>query len=77
MGATIEATFDGEVFRPREPVQLAPNTPVRLTVEPLASAANKTASFLRTAQSLNLEGPPDWSANLDSYLYGQESERAS
>ena len=27
-------------------------------------------SFLTLAQSVNLDGPPDWSANLDNYLYG-------
>lgn len=26
-------------------------------------------SFLKVAMSLNLEGPPDWSENLDEYLY--------
>jgi predicted DNA-binding antitoxin AbrB/MazE fold protein len=77
MSATIEATFDGAVFRPREPVPLAPNTVVRLTIEALSPALEKTASFLQTARSLNLEGPPDWSANLDAYLYGQETERGS
>jgi hypothetical protein len=33
MTTIIDATFDGEVFRPSQPVQLEPNTPVRLTVE--------------------------------------------
>jgi len=27
-------------------------------------------SFLRLAPSLQLEGPPDWSRNIDHYLYG-------
>jgi hypothetical protein len=30
-------------------------------------------SFLRTARSLDLDGPPDWAANIDKYLYGGES----
>ena len=71
MTTTIEATFDGSVFRPTEPVSLAPNTPVRLTVEPLPA---KPASFLDTARSLGLAGPPDWASNLDKYLYGEERE---
>jgi len=62
--ATIEATFDGHVFRPASPVSLPPNTTVRLTVEPLP---NQPSSFLRLAESLNLEGPPDWASNLDAY----------
>ena len=77
MAATIEATFDGAVFRPLGPVALAPNTQVRLTVEPLPDGLKKAGSFLGTARALNLEGPPDWSANLDKYLYGEETEGAS
>jgi hypothetical protein len=30
------------------------------------------SSFLDTALSLNLDGPPDWSARLHEYLYGDE-----
>jgi predicted DNA-binding antitoxin AbrB/MazE fold protein len=70
----IEATFDGTVFRPKEPVALPPNTLVRLTVEPVAGKTIAEGSFLKTARSLKLEGPPDWSENLDHYLYG-ENER--
>jgi hypothetical protein len=66
MTTTVEATFDGQVFRPTTPVSLEPNTPVRLTVEPLPPPGDeRPASFLRTAKSLNLVGAPDWSANLD------------
>jgi Protein of unknown function DUF104 len=36
MSTTIEATFDGQVFRPTSLVPLAPNTTVRLTIEALA-----------------------------------------
>jgi predicted DNA-binding antitoxin AbrB/MazE fold protein len=63
MATTIEATFDGQVFRPAQPVALPPNTTVRITIETLP---DKPASFLRTARSLNLEGPPDWARNLDA-----------
>jgi hypothetical protein len=76
MTVTIEATFDGSVFRPTEPLSLAPNTPVRLTIEPLPSKPIQPASFLRTARSLHLEGPPDWACNLDKYLYEEEAEGA-
>lgn len=33
-------------------------------------------SSLRLARSLNLEGPPDWSARLDYYLYGTDDDDA-
>ena len=29
----VEATFDGEVLRPDEPIELEPNTRVRVTIE--------------------------------------------
>ena len=69
MTKMIEAVFDGETLRPDEPLELAPNTRVRLTIEtpPLSGTPQ---SFLRTARSLSLSGPSDWSANLETYLYG-------
>ncbi len=69
---TIEATFDGEVFRPITALSLEPNTRVRLTVEVLPPTASPL-SFLQLARGLNLSGPPDWSENLDKYLYGDDS----
>jgi hypothetical protein len=73
MSTTIEATFDGSVFRPTEPVPLSPNTPVRLTVETLPTKACAPTSFLQTARALHLQGPPDWASHLDEYLYGKEA----
>ncbi|HYH86291.1 MAG TPA: antitoxin family protein [Pyrinomonadaceae bacterium] len=73
MSKTLEAVFDGEVLRPDEPIELEPNTRVRVTIEPTDEPRVKSKSFLRTARSLNLQGPPDWSARLDDYLYGGES----
>jgi hypothetical protein len=71
MATIIEATFDGQVFRPEGPVPLPPNTIVRITFEPIP---DKPTSFIQTARSLNLEGPSDWASNLDSYLYKQGDE---
>ncbi len=73
MATTIEATFDGQVFRPSGPVSLPPNTVVRITIESVPDAPR---SFLSTARSLELEGPPDWASKLDSYLYGEGPEGA-
>lgn len=70
MVQTIEAVFDGAALRPVEPLQMEANTRVRVTVETLPAEASRPRSFLRTARSLQLEGPADWSANLDTYLYG-------
>jgi hypothetical protein len=73
MATTIDATFDGRVFHPSGPVPLEPNTVVRLTVEPIPAAphADQPPSFLRTARSLNVQGPPDWASKLDEYLDGE------
>jgi hypothetical protein len=71
---TLTAVFDGTVLRPEAPIDLAANTRVRLTIEPTEEAAPVAASFLQTARALDLEGPRDWSANLEDYLYGDVAE---
>ena len=70
MSQILEATFDGEVFRPTEVVELQPNTRVQLIVTAKAQAEDQPKSFLRVARSLRLSGPADWSSRLDDYLYG-------
>ena len=73
MTKTLEAVFDGEVLRLIEPLSLEPNTRVRLTLEVDESADEPTPkSFLQTARELDLGGPPDWSENVDDYLYGSK-----
>ncbi len=44
------ATFDGSVFRPDQPIELEPNTRVRL-IEPVKAPSEKSESFLRVARS--------------------------
>lgn len=77
MTQTLEATYDGEVFRPDEPLELEPNTRVQITIETPQKSPGNGVSFLETARSLNLEGPPDWSDRLEEYLYGTESDAKS
>jgi predicted DNA-binding antitoxin AbrB/MazE fold protein len=72
MGMTIEAVFDGKVFRPAKPVGLEPNSIVRITIETKTPDSEGASSFLKTARALNLEGPADWSEKLDNYLYGRD-----
>jgi hypothetical protein len=69
MSQTLDATFDGSVFRPDEPLELEPNTRVRVTIEPSKPDPQGAESFLKVARSLNLIGPRDWSSRLDDYLY--------
>lgn len=70
MVKTIEAVFDGIVLRPDDPLGLEPNTRVRLTIETFPVEPRRAKSFLHLARSLNLDGPPDWATNLETYLYG-------
>jgi len=73
MVRTIEAIFDGEVLRPENPLALEPNTRVRITIETVEPSPRKAKSFLDTARSLNVDGPPDWALNIEAHLYGGES----
>jgi len=70
---TLEAQFDGTVLHPNEPLALEPNSRVLMTIETIPLYTEYT--FLDTASSLNLDGPPDWSTNLDAYLYGGEESK--
>lgn len=79
MDLTFEATFDGEVFRPDEPVDLEPNTKVELTVkepkklkliEKPKKGKGEPYAFLKYLESVEIDAPPDYASNLDKYLYG-------
>ena len=87
MTKTVQARFDGRAFYPEEPMLIAPNTMVLLTVETpermetersdeeregLTPGKERPYSFLKLAQSLNLDGPEDWSECVDDYLYGDK-----
>lgn len=76
MTITIDALFDGTVFRPIEPIELEPNAHVRITVRTVATTKRR-GSFLQTARSLKLDGPPDWSANIEEYLYHGATDHES
>ena len=69
MEQTLHAIYDGKVFRPEKPLDLKPDIRVRLTVETAQEGKHQKRSFLQTARSLKIEGPSDWSAHLEDYLY--------
>ena len=71
MSKTIGAIYDGHVLRPEEPLDLRPNTRVRITIDSPSTDKSKPLSFLSTARKLDLDGPPDWSARIEEYLYGK------
>ncbi len=74
MSQTIEAIFDGLVFRPLEPIELAPNSRVRLTITDAAlnleSLAGLFASGAVKRQENGTEVPQNSEEeNLDRYMY--------
>jgi hypothetical protein len=71
MRVELNAIFDGKVLLPEEDVDLKPNTRVRVIIESTEPEEKKSLSFLNTALRLNLDGPYDWSARLEEYLYGE------
>jgi hypothetical protein len=70
--------YDGEVFRPEGPVDLEPNTRYVISIEsvptPLATPTSfegcKTAWDVLDRLAGSIEGPGDWAAEHDHYLYG-------
>jgi hypothetical protein len=67
----LEAVFDGTALQLEVPLNLAAGTRVRIVVESILPDEVKTPkTFLKTAQSLKLQGKPDWSEKIDQYLYG-------
>ena len=58
-------------MRFEEPLDLAPNTRVRVTIESSGDpASSRPKSFLDVVQGLKLDGPSDWSTRLHDHLYG-------
>ena len=57
MSQTLEATYDGQVFRSIQRVELQPDTQVQLVVTVKTAPEEKSKSFLRTARSaLDVKG---------------------
>ncbi|MCY7346133.1 MAG: DUF104 domain-containing protein [Pyrinomonadaceae bacterium] len=85
MEKILDATFDGEVFRSDEPVDLASNTKVKIIIEDeeepkklkLVEMPKKGKgepyAFLKYLESVTIDAPPDFASNLDEYLYGGKS----
>ncbi len=62
MVLTIDAIFDGQTFRPIQPIELPPNTSVQIAV---TADDLSTLSFPDGAEALELEGPPEWSRHIE------------
>jgi predicted DNA-binding antitoxin AbrB/MazE fold protein len=77
MSQTLEAVFDGVVFRPDKTVELQPNTRVQIVVTAKSAAEKKPQSlgeliddcFKDVPSEVMEKLPADASINLDHYLY--------
>lgn len=63
-GGTIEVR--NSAFPAGEEVEVIVLLPTRTT----KPSAGDPYAYLGILEGANLEGPPDWSAHLDDYLYG-------
>ncbi len=75
MTTTFSVIFDGEVLRPEKPLDLVPNTRYLIVVQlalPLELENETPGDVYDLLQSLagTYDGPEDWSAEHDHYLYG-------
>lgn len=72
MPKTVTALFDGRALWPEEPIDVEPNTRVKLTLavaRERSGRKRKKQGFIETALSLKLDGPRDWSRRVEEYLY--------
>ncbi len=51
-------------------MKITGRTPEELFSISWSEPETSSQSFLATARSMNLDGPADWSANLENHLYG-------
>lgn len=68
MTKTLQATFDGKVLHPDELLHLKPGSRVHLTIVSNEEVNKESHSFLRAAQQLELDGPPDWSVRYKDLI---------
>jgi len=68
---TLEAVFDGSVFRPEAKIDLIPNKHYILVVrEKGEEIASLDAWDVLDSLTGSVEAPQDWSFEHDHYLYG-------
>ena len=78
MVQVIEAIYDGAVFRPTVPVTAeTEHWRARSRSTETLGQAHRMNSYLETASSLKLDGPADWAANIEDYLYRRPDEHAA
>ncbi len=77
MTQMIEATYDGMIFRPDSPLELAQGTRYRLIIESLPELPDTGDVWNLLADAAgSVEAPPDWASEHDHYLYGSPKQEA-
>ena len=71
----FNAHFDGRNICPDEPVRLPKNVTLRVTVDEAVAKSGGSAAGIDLFDRLEataglIEGPVDWAAEHDHYLYG-------
>jgi len=72
---TVKATFDGSSFRIIDPLDLKPNTKCLITIEVLDEEPYEDPFQYLLRCAGTIDGPEDWSAEHDHYLYGTPKTR--
>jgi len=76
MAKTFTAVFDGQVFHPEGPVDFKPNARYMLTVEQEVPESGAQSAWDTLGELAGtIEGPEDWAAEHDHYLYGTPKRR--
>jgi predicted DNA-binding antitoxin AbrB/MazE fold protein len=74
MAQTIKAVYNGRVFEPQVPVDLPAGTEVEVTVLAAAVKTGEPHAWMRLLAEAHLDGPSDWSENVDKYRFGWGAE---
>ena len=61
----LSAIFDGKSLQLESPLNLDVGTMVRIIVDTILQQEKTQKTFFETAQSLQLQGNPDWSEKID------------
>ena len=76
---TVNAHFDGKVIIPDEPLDLPPNQPLIVSIEPVAekreAAKESVLSWLAANAVASDALPADLADRHDRYLYGRSIEQ--
>ena len=71
MTKTLEAVFDGEVFRPEGKIDLIPNRQYILIIKEKDEEPDSLSAWdILDRLTGTVEAPQDWAFEHDHYLYG-------